>query len=180
MEYNDERRVYELGYHMVPTLTEEELQKEVDSLRSAISELKGNFLSESEPALIELAYTMVIGEGGKNTKYDTSYFGWIKFDLEPKHLAHLQDEVIADNKNILRHLLIKTVAEDTLAQVNLEELNNNLKEVKSDEKIAPAPKADEKTDIKEEVKEQTEEEKKEAEKELEKDLDSTIDKLLEE
>jgi len=172
MEYNDERRVYELGYHMVPTLTDEELQKEVDSLRGAISELKGTIVSESEPAPIELAYTMVIGEGGKNTKYDTSFFGWIKFDLEPGQLAHLQDEVIADNKNILRHLLIKTVAEDTQAQVNLEELNNNLKEVKSDEKIAPAPK----TDVKEEVKEKTTEEKKEAAA----DLDDTIDKLLEE
>ncbi len=169
MEYNDERRVYELGYHMVPTLTEEELQKEVDSLRSAISELKGNFLSEGQAALIELAYTMVIGEGGKNTKYNTAYFGWIKFDLEPEQLAHLQDEVIADNKSILRHLLIKTVAEDTRAQVNLEEL----KEVKSNEKLAPAPKAEKKE---EEKKEQTAEEKKEASK----SLDDTIDKLLEE
>jgi len=175
MEINDERRVYELGYHMVPTLTEEELQKEVDSLRGAISELKGTFVSESEPALIELAYTMVIGEGGKNTRYDTAYFGWIKFDLEPVHLAHLQDEVIADNKNILRHLLIKTVAEDTRAQVNLEELKG-LKEVKSDEKIAPAPKAEAKEEKKEETKEQTEASKKAAAK----DLDSTIDKLLEE
>ena len=173
MEYNDERRVYELGYHMVPTLTEEELQKEVDSLRGAISELKGTIVSESEPAPIELAYTMVIGEGGKNTRYDTSFFGWIKFDLEPAQLAYLQDEVIADNKNILRHLLIKTVAEDTQAQVNLEEL----KEVKSNEKIAPAPKTAEK---KEEVKEKTVEEKKEAAADLAKNLDSTIDKLLEE
>ncbi len=167
MEYNDERRVYELGYHMVPTLTEDELQKEVDSLRSAISELKGTIVSESEPALIELAYTMVIGEGGKNTKYDTAFFGWIKFDLEPAQLAYLQDEVIADNKNILRHLLIKTVAEDTQAQVNLDEL----KEVKSNEKIAPAPKADVQDDAKE---------KKEEAADLAKNLDSTIDKLLEE
>ena len=133
MEYNDERRVYELGYHMVPTLTEEELQKEVDSLHSAITELGGAIVSEGEPTQIELAYTMIINDGGKNTKYDTSYFGWIKFDIEPVQLSHLQDEVIAFNKNIIRHLLIKTVAEDTQAHINL----NELKEVKSDEVIEP-------------------------------------------
>ncbi len=161
MEINDERRVYELGYHMVPTLTEEDLLKEVESLRSAISELEGNLLSEGEAVLIELAYTMIIGEGGKNTKYDKAYFGWIKFDLMPDKLAHLQDEVIAENKNILRHLLIKTVTEDTMAQVNLEEL----KEVKNDEVLAPAPKVESAVKDKEEVA---------------KDIDDTIDKLLEE
>ncbi len=170
MEINDERRVYELGYHMVPTLTEEDLQKEVDSLRSAISELKGNFLSEGEPALIELAYTMYIGDGGKNTAYDKAYFGWIKFDLMPDQLAHLQDEVIADNKNILRHLLIKTVAEDTRAEVNLDEL----KEVKNDDVLAPAPKV-EKADSVEKSAETPAKDKEEAAK----DLDETIDKLLE-
>ncbi len=168
MEINDERRVYELGYHMVPTLTEEELQKEVDSIRGAISELKGNFLSEGEPTLIDLAYTMYINEGGKNTAYDKAYFGWLKFDLMPDALSHLQKEVIGDNKNILRYLLIKTVAEDTRAQVNLDEL----KEVKNTDTIAPAVKIEKSTapeDISEEEK-----------KEVEKDLDETIDKLLEE
>jgi len=171
MEINDERRVYELGYHMVPTLTKEELLKEVDTLRGAISELMGNFISEGEPALIDLAYTVYIGEGGKNTAYDKAYFGWMKFDLEPGQIDHLQKEVIDENKNILRHLLIKTVAADTRAEVNLDEL----KEVKSDEKIAPAPKvspkeeqAEVKTEISEDVK-----------KEAAKDLDDTIDKLLE-
>ena len=170
MEINDERRVYELGYHMVSTLTEEELLKEVDSLRGAISELGGDFITEGEPALMDLAYTMYIGEGGKNTAYDKAYFGWMKFDLEPAQLDHLQKEVIDENKNILRHLLIKTVAEDTRAQVNLEEL----REVKSNETIAPAPKAEK--EVGDDAQSATPEEKKESAK----DLDETIDKLLEE
>ncbi len=171
MEINDERRVYELGYHMVSTLTQEELLKEVDSLRSAISELGGNFITEGEPTLIELAYTMFINEGGKNTKYDKAYFGWIKFDIEPSQITHLQKEVIDENKNILRYLLIKTVAEDTRAQVNLEEL----KEVKNNEKIAPAPKVEQAQDS-----EVAKDSDKEDEAKMVKDLDETIDKLLEE
>ncbi len=170
MEINDERRVYELGYHMVSTLTQEELLKEVDSLRSAISELGGNFITEGEPILIELAYTMFINEGGKNIKYDKAYFGWIKFDIEPAQITHLQKEVIDENKNILRYLLIKTVSEDTRAQVNLEEL----KEVKNNEKIAPAPKEQP------QVLEATKDSDKEDEAKIVKDLDETIDKLLEE
>ncbi len=171
MEINDERRVYELGYHMVSTLTEEELLKEVDSLRGAISELGGNFITEGEPTLMDLAYTMYINEGGKNTAYDKAYFGWMKFDLDPAQISHLQKEVIDENKNILRHLLIKTVAEDTRAQVNLDEL----KEVKSNDTIAPAPKAEK---PKEETVEVSDTEV--SKEEIVKDLDETIDKLLEE
>ncbi len=172
MEINDERRVYELGYHMVSTLTEEELLKEVDALRGAISDLKGNFISEGEPTLIDLAYTMYIGEGGKNTKHDKAHFGWMKFDIEPGQINHLQKEVIDENKNILRHLLIKTVAEDTRAQVNLEEL----REVKSDEKLAPAPKVVTKEEDTASKAETSDSDKKEAAK----NLDDTIDQLLEE
>jgi ribosomal protein S6 len=164
----DERRVYELGYHMVSTLSEEELQNELNSLRDEIKKLEGNFIAEGEPALIELAYTMYINEGGKNTSFDKAYFGWMKFDLDPSQLAHLKDEVIMENKNILRYLLFKTVAEDTRAQVNLEEL----KEVKNTDTLAPAPKAEKP----EEDEKKSEEEKKEADA----DLDETIDKLLEE
>ena len=166
MENNDERRVYELGYHMVPTLTEDELQKEADSLRGALSKLEGNTISESEPTAIELAYTMVINEGGKNTKYDTSFFGWIKFDMMPDKIDHLQTEVLADNKNILRYLLIKTVTEDTQAQVNLEELEQAAKE--------------ESLNTESKLEEKSEEKVKETKKTADKDLDSTIDKLLEE
>ncbi len=172
MEYNDERRVYELGYHMVPTLTEEELQKEVELLRSAISELNGTIVSEGEPNMIDLAYTMAVNEGGKNTKYDTSYFGWIKFDLEPKNIAYLKNEVIEDNKNIFRYLLIKTVAEDTQAKVHLE----MLKEVENKETLTPVQM--QKTEVVEDsIDEQDIIKMKE---DLDKDIDSTIDKLLEE
>jgi len=172
MEYNDERRVYELGYHMVPTLTEEELQKEVEALRNAITELEGTIVSEGEPERMELAYTMIINDGGKNTKYDTSYFGWIKFDMDPAQLAHLQDEVIAFNKNIIRHLLIKTVAEDTQAHINL----NELKEVKSDETIeSPIATQEDASSI--DTEESVSSEEATAEKVAD-ELDSTIDKLL--
>ncbi len=172
METNDERRVYELGYHMVSTLTEDDLHKEVDALRESISKLGGNFLMEGEPALMELAYTMYIGEGGKNTPYDKAYFGWIKFDLDPSKLTHLEKEVLAHSKNILRHLLIKTVAEDTRADIKPEQLT----EVKSNETLAPAPKAQKPAEDAKDKVEKTDDEKKEAAK----SLDDTIDKLLEE
>lgn len=164
----DERRVYELGYHMVPTLSEAELQKELDSLRGEISKLGGTFIMEGEPALVTLAYTMYINEGGSNTAYDKAYFGWIKFDLEPSHIAHLEREVIGENKNVLRHLLFKTVAEDTRAEIKLDQLT----EVKTSETIAKAPKAEERAH----TDELSDEEKKQAEA----DLDETIEKLLDE
>ncbi len=169
MEYNDERRVYELGYHMVPTLTEEEVLNEVNALRVAIEESDGKVISEGEPERIDLAYTFVIGEGGRNTKYDTSFFGWIKFEFDPKQLSVFEEEFVKHNKNIMRYLLIKTVAEDTLANINLAEL----REIKNDDIITQVP-DEEDVNISE-----SDDNKKSGTDELDKDIDETIDKLLE-
>lgn len=163
----DERRVYELGYHMVPTLSEEELQKELNSLRGAIKEVGGNFIMEGEPTMMDLAYTMYINEGGTNTGFDTAYFGWIKFDVAPEQLSHIEEEIIGGNKHILRHLLFKTVAEDTRAEIKLDQLT----EVKSSETLAKAPKAET-----QESEQLSEDEKKKAAAKL----DETLDKILEE
>lgn len=162
----DERRVYELGYHMVSTLSEESLQSELTSLRDAIKKLGGSFIMEGEPALIDLAYAMYVNEGGANTAYDKAYFGWIKFDMEPAQVTHLEKEVLGADKNILRHLLFKTVAEDTRAEIKLEQLT----EVKTSETIAKAPKAESR--VEDSVLSTEEKAANEAE------LDETIDKLL--
>lgn len=130
--------VYELGYHILPTVPEADIANKVDEIRKLIQSFDGEFIMEGEPQLIDLAYTMIVPRGGHNDKYDKAYFGWIKFEAPKAKLPELQKE-LKDNKEILRFILFKTVREDTRAQFKV----NELKEVKNDELIKTKTEAEE-------------------------------------
>jgi hypothetical protein len=48
-------RVYEAGYHVVPTVAEGDVEKVVASIRSVIEKLGGHFIAEGAPSLLKLA-----------------------------------------------------------------------------------------------------------------------------
>ena len=104
--------VYELGYHILPTVAEEALAGEVDALKTLLVQADGVFIAEEAPKRINLAYKMEKGERGKNTYFDSAYFGWMKFELLPEKTLELKD-ALENRPNMLRFLLIKTVREDT-------------------------------------------------------------------
>ncbi len=122
--------VYELGYHILPTVAESDLENKINEIRGLITSMGGEFIMEGEPELLDLAYTMIVPKGGHNEKYDKAYFGWIKFEAPKSALPEFQKELKL-NSNILRFILFKTVAEDTRANFKV----NELKEVKNDEVI---------------------------------------------
>src|SRR5210317_1807305 len=93
--------VYELGYHLLPTLSDEEVQKEAESFKSLIEKIGGSLVSEEAPKPMHLAYEMVKKQEGKNAKFDTSFFGWIKFEISADDVLSVKEEVDA-NKNVLR------------------------------------------------------------------------------
>ena len=111
-------RVYELGYHIVPAVSEEEAPREAAAIKEFIKERGGTVISEELPKHMELAYTMYRTENGKKEKFDTSHFGGIKFEIEPGSLVQIK-EVLDMNRNILRHIIFKTVKENTHAEVRL-------------------------------------------------------------
>jgi ribosomal protein S6 len=110
----DESAVYELGYHILPTVRDEGVVEEVGKLKSAIEKQKGVLIMDENPALIRLAYPIDRVVSGKHEKYDTAYFGWVKCELPLAHVLVLK-RAIEENDNILRFLLIRTVREDTRA-----------------------------------------------------------------
>ena len=95
-----ETQVYEVGFHIVPSVEEGDLASEVDSIKSLIEKNGGVFISEEFPKLIDLAYTIVKGIEGKKERFDTAYFGWIKFIMHPSAIESLK-KVIDSNNNIL-------------------------------------------------------------------------------
>lgn len=106
-------QVYEVGYHIVPSVAVENLPKEVEVLKNFLIGEGALIASEEFPKMIDLAYAMDKKIDGAKQRFDYSYFGWIKFEADSKSLGKIK-KFLDDNGNVLRFLLIKTVRENTL------------------------------------------------------------------
>ncbi len=71
-------RVYEVGYHVVPTVKEGDVEKIVGEIRSHIEKAGGSFIAEGTPSLVKLSYAVEMRESEKYVAYDRAHFGWIK------------------------------------------------------------------------------------------------------
>lgn len=104
------REIYEIGYHLVPTLSEEDVALRVGDIQKLVSTHDGNVIGEEFPQMTDLAYTMRKMIAGKWEKYDTAYFGWIKFDTTSTEAQALNEDLRALDF-VLRFILVKTVRE---------------------------------------------------------------------
>ncbi|MFZ2555225.1 MAG: 30S ribosomal protein S6 [Minisyncoccia bacterium] len=127
-------RVYEAGYHIVPTVKEEDVEKIVSSIRSEIEKLGGSFIAEGAPSLVKLAFSIDMREGEKHVGYDRGYFGWLKFEAET-HAAKILTDSLTANKSILRAIVFKTLREDTRAKFKAPQL----REVKRTDILKASP-----------------------------------------
>jgi ribosomal protein S6 len=99
-------QAYELAFHVLPTMTEGEVQSVCDRLKALITNASGSVTLEEVPARFDLAYDLVKFLEGRNRKFSSSYFGWIRFTLSPDAIEEVTKEV-AGSKELLRHLIIK-------------------------------------------------------------------------
>ncbi len=113
-EADNPQEVYEVGYLILPSISEENIEEEVVNLKNSISETGASFISEEPPSLIGLAYEMTRTIGNKKHRFNNGYFGWIKFEIEAKKIREIK-EVLDKNEKLIRFLLIKTVRESTLS-----------------------------------------------------------------
>lgn len=139
-------RVYEIGYHILPTVEGEKIEQVVQNIRTVVQEAGGNLLAEGAPQEMRLAYTMYINNQGKNTAYDRAHFGWLKFEMTSDALAAIE-EILKSDRNILRAIAFKTVREDTRAGVRA----GALKEVRRGDTLKTTKRVEE---VKEEVSEE--------------------------
>lgn len=107
-------QVYEVGYLLVPTLGEEEVPAVYTSLKDLIVSLKGEIISDEMPRMIPLAYEMLKVIQNTRNRFNTAYFGWVKFEMDTESILELKKKLDLDS-NIIRFLLTKTVKENTLA-----------------------------------------------------------------
>ncbi len=117
-EKEEELAVYELGFHLFPTLSEEAVTSVVSSLKVHIESAGGSIISDEFPKQGRLAYAIDGVHAGAKETCVTAFFGWIKFELGVGSLLKLK-EVVTGDENILRFILIRTVRESTLVPKKL-------------------------------------------------------------
>ncbi len=105
---NDERNSYEFAFHVLPTVAEGEVASVFATIKEHIAKV-GSITNEEAPERIDLVYPIVKSMEGKNRKFTSAYFGWVRFSLESDKIAELVEELSQVNE-ILRHLVIKLTA----------------------------------------------------------------------
>ncbi len=152
-------RLYEVGFHLLPTIAEGDVAGVVSTIQTTIEGARGNITDSAAPEILELAYPMTRTIANKNYTFDTAYFGWTKFEVTPVGLAMIQEE-LDDNEHILRFLITKTTADSTLVAQQLASIK---KQADARKKTTEGEKK---------------EEKKDEAVTSEKDLDKTIEELV--
>jgi len=107
-------RVYEVGYLLLPNISEEEMLVVYGNLKNLLSSLNGEIISDEIPKMITLAYPMSKVIQNMRNKFNTAYFGWIKFNMNTNKIGELKKKLNAD-LNFIRFLILKTVKENTIA-----------------------------------------------------------------
>jgi len=111
---NSEEKIYEVGYHIVSSVSEENLPTEVEKIKAYLAKEKAIIISEEAPKLRPLAYSIKKAFGGIYKTFDKAYFGFIKFELGEEGDVRNIDLSMKNNESVLRYIAIKTVRENTM------------------------------------------------------------------
>jgi ribosomal protein S6 len=87
-------------------VAEGEVSAVFDRIKAAIESAGGQITNEEAPARFDLAYEIMKPLEGRNRRFKSAYFGWVRFELTAEKVAEIT-EVVEHSKDILRHLLIR-------------------------------------------------------------------------
>ena len=112
MQENDET-IYEIGFHLVPHLSEDKIGAEVADIKAIIEKNGGTVIYEEAPKMRPLAYDISKVTDGVKRNNSQAYFGFIKFNGTAQGVV--ETKVGLDKKDtIIRFLLVKTVKDNTM------------------------------------------------------------------
>jgi ribosomal protein S6 len=104
----DERNSYEFAFHVLPTVAEGEVASVFDEIKAHITKV-GEVFDEETPERTDLVYPIVKSLEGKNRKFNSAYFGWVRFKTDADKIDEMMEE-LNGMPVILRNLLIKLTA----------------------------------------------------------------------
>lgn len=111
-----EPQTYEIGYHILPTLSEEEVHAEVSVVTDMLKKLNAEFVSEKLPVRLDLAYGIEKKIDGANRRFESAYFGWVAFAVPPDRIGEVKAAMDHD-QNILRYIIVRTSREAVAANM---------------------------------------------------------------
>lgn len=106
-----ENTVYEISFLIDPKTSEEDIPMVVSGLKEIVETHNSVFVSEGLPKKMDLAYSMFISHDSKKKRYDSAYFGWIKYEVSPSFIGDIKNK-IEEKDSIVRLLVVKTTKED--------------------------------------------------------------------
>ncbi len=115
---SENAKLYELGFHLLPTIAEDKVIDAFSNVTGIISEKGGKVIKSGEPKAIKLAYTITKKINTQNERFKTAYFAWVKFVASSKEVAEIKNAADA-NSDILRYILVKTVDDDEKSTIKL-------------------------------------------------------------
>lgn len=195
---SENAKLYELGFHILPTVTEDKVTDVFSEVTGIISNNNGNVVKSGEPKATKLAYIITKKIKAQNKRFDSAYFAWIKFEASSDNIENIK-ELVEANENILRYIIVKTVDDDEHSTAKLveedesensdddkesdsEKVSNEKTDDSKEEKVSdPVEETDEEVEEKEDETDSTEEEKVSSKKapKNKKDLDE-IDEAIDE
>jgi ribosomal protein S6 len=101
-----ERTSYEFAFHVLPTVAEGEVPAVFEKLKTALTKAGVEIIDEEAPQRFDLAYEIIKYLEGRNRKFTSAYFGWVRFTATPDQVASV-GEVAEGISELLRYLLIK-------------------------------------------------------------------------
>jgi ribosomal protein S6 len=111
--HEDRLTVYEIGYLVASSISEEKVGAEVETIKKILSGAKAEIVSEEAPHKEKLAYTIRRKTvAGSYEKYDEAHFGWVKFEVGSSTIDGVK-KAVEIIPSIIRMLLITTVRENT-------------------------------------------------------------------
>lgn len=108
-----DKTIYEIGFNLISTISEEVVAQKFGAIKEKITSLEGEIISEEYPKMIKLAYEMAKEIDNKNVRFNSAYFGWVKFEMDATSVAEI-DKMAKNDSTVLRYIIIKTVRENTI------------------------------------------------------------------
>lgn len=131
-------KIYEIGFHIVPTVPEDGLGARVTAIRDVIESNGGHVIADEYPKFTDLAYPITKVASNKRALHHSAYFGWLKFEVSPDSMKEIE-AVIKKDDFILRFIIVKTVRENTMVPKKILQQKRGEETAKPEEKEEDKP-----------------------------------------
>lgn len=134
--------IYEIGYHILSTVAEGDVQAEVSKIKEVIAQKAGTLISEEFPEMRALAYDITKKIDTRNFHFNKAFFGWVKFELDRSMINDIKN-TLDRMPTLLRFIIVKTVRENTMHTLKTPQKKEEVKEEEVEVEKAPVAHASE-------------------------------------